>query len=505
MVICYNDPITENDLPRFGKWGDNMRQKRKIFAAVLAVLMLAGGVCVQGRAEGRQTSLGALAAGSYHSVLLQPDGTAAAAGYWKDSRCDVSWWHDVVKVAAGSRSLGLCSDGTVMVSGESQEDFSVAGWTQIADLDVSESNAIGVRRDGTVVITGPEIPGQDQVSYWRDVCAVAVGSNAFYGLKKDGTVVTAGGSDAVAKWRDIVQLSAGKDHVVGLRSDGTVVAAGSDRYGQCQVSGWKNVQSVSAGGGHTVALLEDGTVVAAGDNGMHQCGTESWYDIVDVSAGLYHTLGLRQDGVILAVGSDGFGQLQICKELSSGVWTPPTEEETLPTESVQNLPPVVFGTWDFGTGSREPIRWQVLGQRSDLLLLISEDVVDVQPYHSGNAVSGWAECDLRRWLNGEFYQQAFTDAEREQMFPQSADSRTDLVTLLSTENAGQYFADDLSRTVPSGVSWLLRTRGSAEGVVACVSQTGAISEYGTLILSPTGIRPVILIAQSSYLPIEPSF
>lgn len=473
-----------------------MRQSRKLFSAILAVLMLAGGVCIQGRAEGRQTSLGALAAGSYHSVFLQPDGTAAAAGYWKDSRCDVSWWHDVVKVAAGSRSLGLCSDGTVMISGESREDFSVAGWTQIADLDVSENNAIGVRRDGTVVITGPEIPGQEQVSYWRDIRAVAVGGGAYYGLKEDGTVVTAGGSDAVAKWRSIVQLSAGKDHVVGLRSDGTVVAAGSDRYGQCQVSGWKNVLSVSAGGGHTVALLEDGTVVAAGDNGMHQCDMESWYDIVDISAGLYHTLGLRQDGVILAVGSDGFGQLQICKELSSGVWSSPTEEAALPTESVQDLPPVVFGAWDLGTGSREPIRWQVLGQRSDLLLLISEDVIDVQPWHSGSGAADWADCDLRRWLNNDFYQQAFTDAERERMFPQSADSRTDLVTLLSTENAKQYFADDRSRTVPSGVSWLLRTRGSAEGVVACVSQTGAVSEYGTLVLSPTGIRPVILIVQT---------
>ncbi len=474
-----------------------MRQHRKILAAVLAALILAG-VRIRGHAEGRQTSLGALAAGSYHSLFLQADGTAAAAGYWKDSRCDVSWWHDVVKIAAGSRSLGLCSDGTVMFSGESREDFSVAGWTQIADLDIGENNAIGVRRDGTVVITGPEIPGQEQVSYWRDVRAVAVGDQAYYGLKEDGTVVTAGGSDAVTQWRSIVQLSAGKNHVVGLRSDGTVVAAGSDRYGQCQVSGWKGVQSVSAGGGHTVALLEDGTVVAAGDNGMHQCDLESWYDIVDVSAGLYHTLGLRQDGVILAVGSDGFGQLQICRELSSGVWSAPTEETTLPTASVQDLPPVVFGAWDDGTGSREPIRWQVLGQRSDLLLLISEDVIDVQPWHSGGGAAGWAECDLRRWLNNDFYRQAFTDAERERMFPQSADSRTDLVTLLSTENAKQYFADDRSRTVPSGASWLLRTRGSAEGVVACVSRTGAVSEYGTLVLSPTGIRPVILIAQAEF-------
>lgn len=475
-----------------------MRQIRKIFAAMLAVLMLAG--AARGRAEGRQTSLGALAAGSYHSVFLQPDGTAVAAGYRKDARCDVSWWHDVVKVAAGSRSLGLCSDGTVMISGESQEDFSVAGWTQIIDLDIGENNAIGVRQDGTVVITGTEIPGQEQALYWRDVCAVAVGDAAFYGLKRDGTVVTVGGSDAVSKWRDIVQLSAGKDHVVGLRSDGTVVAAGSDRYGQCQVSGWKNVQSISAGGGHTVALLEDGTVVAAGDNSMNQCDTESWYDIVDVSAGLYHTLGLRQDGVILAIGSDGFGQLQICKQLSSGVWTPPTEEAALSTESVQDLSPVVFGTWDYGTGSREPIRWQVLGQRDDLLLLISEDVIDVRPWHSGTGAVSWADCDLRRWLNNEFYTQAFTDTEREQMFPQSADSRTDLVTLLSAENAAQYFADDLSRTVPSGESWLLRTRSSAEGVVACVSQTGAICEYGTLFLSPTGVRPVILIQSS----IEPS-
>lgn len=67
----------------------------------------------------------------------------------------------------------------------------------------------------------------------------------------------------------------------------------------------------------------------------------------------------------------------------------------------------------FGSYQGEKIEWRVLDVIGEKALLLSEYGLDVKPYND-NLSSGitWESCTLRRWLNDEFYEKAFTVEER---------------------------------------------------------------------------------------------
>ncbi|WP_282433061.1 DUF6273 domain-containing protein [Desulfosporosinus youngiae] len=39
-------------------------------------------------------------------------------------------------------------------------------------------------------------------------------------------------------------------------------------------------------------------------------------------------------------------------------------------------------------------------------------MLDCKQYHSGDTDIIWRDCDLRKWLNHEFYNAAFNDSEK---------------------------------------------------------------------------------------------
>ena len=83
------------------------------------------------------------------------------------------------------------------------------------------------------------------------------------------------------------------------------------------------------------------------------------------------------------------------------------------TVSVEEGDHIHMGSWH-----DEEIEWRVLDIEGDQVLLLSEYVLDVQPYHDVPCDSIlWEDCTLRQWLNGTFYEGAFTDGEREQIIP----------------------------------------------------------------------------------------
>ena len=65
-----------------------------------------------------------------------------------------------------------------------------------------------------------------------------------------------------------------------------------------------------------------------------------------------------------------------------------------------------------GTYNVEPIEWRVLENNNGELFLLSEKVLDAQPYHSTYGDITWAECSLRTWLNEDFYGTAFSESEQ---------------------------------------------------------------------------------------------
>jgi|GEM_PF-3205793 len=258
-----------------------------------------------------------VAAGGYHTVGLQSNGTVVAVGNNESGQCDVGEWIDIVQVAAGGyHTVGLQLDGTLVAGGDDTHgQCNVGDWEDILQIAAGHSHTVGLTSNGTVVAVGLNVYGQCGVGDWEDIIQVAAGEQHTVGLKSDGTVVAVGlnllGQCDVGDWEDIVQIAGGAFHTVGLKSDSTVVAVGLNNNGQCSVGEWTDITQVAAGSLHTVGLQSNGTVVAVGRNNEGQCGVGGWIDIVQVAAGGYHTVGLKDDGTVVAVGLDDNGQCAI--------------------------------------------------------------------------------------------------------------------------------------------------------------------------------------------------
>ena len=59
----------------------------------------------------------------------------------------------------------------------------------------------------------------------------------------------------------------------------------------------------------------------------------------------------------------------------------------------------------------EEIEWIVLDVKDGRSLLISRYALDTVPYHTEDINITWEKCFLRSWLNSDFLQTAFSDAE----------------------------------------------------------------------------------------------
>ena len=55
--------------------------------------------------------------------------------------------------------------------------------------------------------------------------------------------------------------------------------------------------------------------------------------------------------------------------------------------------------------------WRVLDIKDNAALIITEEVIEKRVYHNSLVPITWAECDMRRYLNGEFYDK-FTEDEK---------------------------------------------------------------------------------------------
>ena len=115
---------------------------------------------------------------------------------------------------------------------------------------------------------------------------------------------------------------------------------------------------------------------------------------------------------------------------------------------------IVFGRYRQGkNGEVLPLRWRVLAvkPRARQVLLVTEKVIDSRCYgYEWERHISWDVCDLRRWLNYEFLNEAFTEQERDQIF-----LKKNKVFLLSTDGAERYFANEIDRRA-SGTEYAIK-------------------------------------------------
>lgn len=176
---------------------------------------------------------------------------------------------------------------------------------------------------------------------------------------------------------------------------------------------------------------------------------------------------------------------------------------------------VRFGTYeqdnDISNG-KEDIEWRVLAKENNRILVISDKALDCQLYNVINDDVTWKTCTLRKWLNDDFFNSAFTDAEKiciptvtvtadknPKYSTYSGKTTKDKIFLLSTKEADEYFMDDEERKcIPTdyaiaqgvytsdnhtinGVAtcwWWLRSPGSIQACATLVYADGAFSERG---------------------------
>ena len=151
---------------------------------------------------------------------------------------------------------------------------------------------------------------------------------------------------------------------------------------------------------------------------------------------------------------------------------------------------VSFGRYEQDNDTKngpEEILWWVIDTQGDSALLLSGYGLDLRPFDGKT----WDRCGLRTWLNGTFYNTAFSDEEKERIYqtmvrtpgnsaydkPAAADT-TDRVFVLSMEEFDHLLTNwgrsKMARTQATPyaqsktkekylTSWWLRTPGSHRG------------------------------------------
>ena len=67
-------------------------------------------------------------------------------------------------------------------------------------------------------------------------------------------------------------------------------------------------------------------------------------------------------------------------------------------------------------GSEEPIEWVILKTKEgSKALIISKYILEERKYHETKGNITWENCDTRKWLNTEFYNEAFDEEEQKKI------------------------------------------------------------------------------------------
>ena len=214
-----------------------------------------------------------------------------------------------------------------------------------------------------------------------------------------------------------------------------------------------------------------------------------------------------------------------------------------PHRSAKSGKIITFGTYpQTASGAdRAPIKWRVLQNSGGELFILSEYILDCKqyhsdchPYHSEYADITWNDCDLRKWLNNEFYNAAFSAAEKKLVTTtlctdngdDSPDTKDkiflpgvaevkgltdvlgrDMRRAMGTEFAKVKKADGCHLYVydksvegdyitengrKHGCSWWwLRTQGNSSSRAFFIGTRASIRSYGRVNLSCYGVRPAL--------------
>ena len=173
-------------------------------------------------------------------------------------------------------------------------------------------------------------------------------------------------------------------------------------------------------------------------------------------------------------------------------------------------------------GTEKPIKWIVMKNEGNQVLLLSKYVLDTKPYNKELEKVTWETSDIRQWLNNEFYTTAFNKAEKVKIQTSliknednsehgtsGGNDTEDKVFLLSEKEAETLFSNDDERIAKatgyaekSGVCvnkeksamWWLRSPGSDSYGAAGGRSYGWVSRDGNIVYDNSGgVRPALYL------------
>lgn len=164
---------------------------------------------------------------------------------------------------------------------------------------------------------------------------------------------------------------------------------------------------------------------------------------------------------------------------------------------------VYFGKYEQdgkqGNG-KEKIEWNVLDKKGNQVLLISKKVLDIGSYNKKYEYIIWKNCTLRKWLNVNFMNTAFTTEEKKKIIntklrnedneeykTKGGSVTKDKLFLLSLDEADMYFDDEEDRATKMTAytkAKILKAYGETNSKVKEYSEEGEYEEQGWWLRSP---------------------
>ena len=81
--------------------------------------------------------------------------------------------------------------------------------------------------------------------------------------------------------------------------------------------------------------------------------------------------------------------------------------------TINNFDTVKFGSYyQSNSSTKDPIEWIVLDRQGSKTLLLSKYILDFKDLTYKNSTYTWENCNLRNWLNNDFYNNAFNSSEQ---------------------------------------------------------------------------------------------
>ncbi len=172
-------------------------------------------------------------------------------------------------------------------------------------------------------------------------------------------------------------------------------------------------------------------------------------------------------------------------------------DSTIDPQKVKPGDYVTFGHYEQDNDTvngKEAIEWKVLDKKDGRILVISKYGLDCQMYHDTYTSVTWETCDLRKWLNTTFLEEAFSSSEKSAIpavtlsnpdnpihGTDGGKDTQDKVFVLSLQELQQYFDisnawtdyDENSFTVEEGDEWNF---GGAREIIT--SPTAYAAEQG---------------------------